>query len=102
MQTDASERGLGAALSQTDHQRRDYRIAYASRKLLLREMRYSVIEKECLAIVWALEFIRVYLYSQSFVIQADHQPQAWLQWMMVLNKCVLGHTILLPKCDLYI
>ena len=81
LQTDASERGLGAVLSQADHQGDEHPIAYASRKLLPRETKYSTIEKECLAIVWALKFFHVYLFGQSFVIQTDHQPLAWLQQM---------------------
>ena len=61
-------------------------IAFASRKLLPRKMKYSIIEKECLAVVWALKFFHVYLYGQSFVIQTDHQPLAWLQRMKNTNS----------------
>lgn len=86
LQTDASERGLGAVLSQTDHEGKEHPIAYASRKLLPRESNYSTIEKECLAVVWALKFFRIYLYGQAFVIQTDHQPLAWLQRMKDSNS----------------
>ena len=51
LQTDASERGLGAILSLADHQGDEHPIANASRKLLPRETKYLTIEKECLAIV---------------------------------------------------
>ena len=79
LQTDASDRGLGAVLSQHDPLGEEHRVALASRKLLPRETKYSTIEKECLAIVWALQFFHVYLYGQSFTILTDHQPLAWLQ-----------------------
>ena len=36
-------------------------VVYISRKLLLREQRYSTVEKECLAIKWALEMLKYYL-----------------------------------------
>ena len=85
LQTDASEKGLGAVLSQINRQGEEHPIAYASRKLLPRETKYSIIEKECLAVVWALKFFHVYLYGQSFVIQTDHQPLAWLQRMRNAN-----------------
>ena len=49
LQTDASDRGLGALPSQRDDSGSDHPVAYYSRKLLPREERYSTtaIEKEC-------------------------------------------------------
>ena len=79
LQTDASENGIGAVLSCTDSQGEEHPIAYASRNQLPREMKCTIIEKKCLAVVWALKFFHVYLYGQSFVIQTDHQPLAWVQ-----------------------
>ena len=58
LQTDASERGLGAVLSQVDAQGEEHPVAFTSRKLLLREMNYSTIEKECLAIVMGIEILQ--------------------------------------------
>ena len=85
LQKDASKQGLGAALSQVDQLGEEHPVAFASCKLLPRETRFSTIEKECLAIVWALQFFYVYLYEQSFTIQTDHQPLAWLQRMRITN-----------------
>ena len=78
LQTDASDRGLGAVLSQADDLGEEYPVSFASRKLLPREANYSTIEKECLAIVWALKVFHVYVYGQSFTVQIDHQPLSWL------------------------
>ena len=53
LQTDASERGVRAVLSQHDDEGddngRDYPVAYFSRKLLPRE-KYSTVEKEYLGV----------------------------------------------------
>ena len=64
LQTDASERGVGAVLSQrgvgavlsqrSAEQGEEHPIAFFSRKLLPREEKYSTIEKECLAIKLAM------------------------------------------------
>ena len=85
LQTDASDRGLGAVLSQGTEQE-EHPVAFASRKLLPREVNYSTIEKECLAIVWALKFFNTYLYGQNFTIETDHQPLAWLHRMRSSNS----------------
>ena len=78
LQTDASERGVGAVLSQTDDDGSDHPVAYFSRKLLPREERYSVIEKECLAIKLGIQAFRVYLLGRPFVVQTDHRSLEWL------------------------
>ena len=85
LQIDASDRGLGAVLSQKSVDGIEYPVAYASRKLFPREENYSVIEKECLAIVWALKFFHTYLYGHMFSIESDHQPLTWLQRMKNAN-----------------
>ena len=55
LQTDASERGVGAVLSQPSTDSDHHPVAYFSKKLLSREERYSTIEKECLAVKLGIE-----------------------------------------------
>ena len=63
LQTDASERGVGAILSNWDEQGVDRPVAYYSRKLLPRESRYATIEKECLHWqLWPLSNILNHIY----------------------------------------
>ena len=84
LQTDATELGLGAVLSQLKDGE-EHPVAFASRKLLPREKNYSVIEKECLAIVWSLQVFYAYLFEQRFSIEIDHQPLSWLEKMKNAN-----------------
>ena len=52
----------------------EHPIAYGSRKLLPRETKYSVIEREGLAIVEGVKHFRVYLEGVPFRIETDHNP----------------------------
>ncbi len=78
VQTDASDQGIGAVLSQVDADGNDHPIAYFSRKLLPCEVRYSTVEKECLAIRLGVHAFRVYLLGQPFKVQTDHRALQWL------------------------
>ena len=78
LQTDASDIAVGAVLSQQDESGHDHPVAYFSRKLLPREVRYSTVEKECLAIRLATHAFRVYLLGREFVIETDHRSLEWL------------------------
>lgn len=73
LQTDASNVGLGAVLEQDKKV-----IAYASRTLTKSEKHYSVIQKDCLAIVFALKQFRHYLLGRKFQLVTDHAPLQWL------------------------
>lgn len=72
--TDASNYALGAVLSQGSIGD-DHPIAFISRSLNKTEENYATNEKELLAIVWALDNLRSYLYgARKIRILTDHQP----------------------------
>ncbi|KAL0149607.1 hypothetical protein M9458_055134 [Cirrhinus mrigala] len=77
VQTDASDTGLGAVLSQvTDGE--EHPVIYISRKLTKPERNYLAVEKEALAVKWAVLELRYYLLGRSFTLITDNAP---LQWM---------------------
>ncbi|KAK3084785.1 hypothetical protein FSP39_018986 [Pinctada imbricata] len=69
IQCDASERGLGACISQQGRP-----IAYASRALTPTEVNYAQIEKELLAVVFAMEKFEHYTFGRHVVVESDHKP----------------------------
>ena len=69
IQCDASGQGLGAALLQEGRS-----LAYASRALSDAETRYATIEKEMLAIVFALEKWHQYTFGCPVMVYSDHKP----------------------------
>ncbi|GFO29996.1 hypothetical protein PoB_005650100 [Plakobranchus ocellatus] len=71
LRTDASDRGLGAALMQ-DNEGTLFPVDYASKELTDRERKYSVTEREALVIVWGVKKFSLYLYRTVFTLQKDH------------------------------
>ena len=72
VECDAIRKGLGACLEQKNNS--IWRpVAYASRFLKKLKERYSTNELELIAIVWALEHFKYYLYGNKFALQKKHQ-----------------------------
>ncbi|KAL0416073.1 UNVERIFIED_CONTAM: Retrovirus-related Pol polyprotein from transposon [Sesamum latifolium] len=67
VETDASDFALGGVLMQDGHP-----VAFESRKLKDVERRYSVHEKELLAVVYCLRLWRHYLLGSPFVVKTDN------------------------------
>ncbi|KAK7912339.1 hypothetical protein WMY93_012550 [Mugilogobius chulae] len=71
--TDASDYGIGAVLTQLDSSGEEQTVAFASRSLSDAERKYSIVEKEALACVWAAEKWRTWLWGRKFLLRTDHQ-----------------------------
>lgn len=96
--TDASAVALGAVLSQGTVGT-DLPVAYASRTLSETEMRYSTIERELLAVIWAIKHFRPYLYGNKFTIYTDHRPLAWLDSIKEPNSKLTRWRLRLMEYD---
>lgn len=69
IECDAAKHGLGACLMQNGRP-----IAYASKSLTKSEINYAVIEKECLAMLFAFKRFHQYTYGNKVLVRTDHKP----------------------------
>ena len=69
LQCDAPKKGLDAVLLQESKP-----VMYVSRALTETEQRYSNIERELLAIVFALKRLNHYTFGRTITVQSNHQP----------------------------
>uniref|UniRef100_A0A8C6M7M4 Gypsy retrotransposon integrase-like protein 1 n=1 Tax=Nothobranchius furzeri TaxID=105023 RepID=A0A8C6M7M4_NOTFU len=77
LDTDASEVGIGAVLSQVEGETEQV-IAYASRALTRQERKYATTKKELLSLVTFTKHFKHYLLGKEFVLRTDHNSLRWL------------------------
>lgn len=80
---DASDCGIGSVLYQ-EIEKVLKPVAFMSRKLLPYQKKYSVIEKEALAIIVSLEKFSVYMHGRT-VVYSDHNPLRFVETMKLKN-----------------
>jgi hypothetical protein len=93
IETDASDLGIGPILMQEGHP-----ISYLSQTLCDRNKGLSTYEKECMAVLLAVEKWRSYLLSQEFIIKTDHRSLLFLTEQRASTK--LQQNALLKLMDL--
>ncbi|CAC5370073.1 unnamed protein product [Mytilus coruscus] len=76
--TDASGTAIGYILGQFDSEGRERVCAYNGRSLSQSETKWSISEKECLAVLEGIKNYHVYLANSHFKIYTDHQALNWL------------------------
>lgn len=78
IQTDASDIGMGGLLVQGEGA--DERvIAYTSAKFTATQRNYQTTERECLAVITAIEKFRPYIEGAHFTVVTDHASLLWLK-----------------------
>lgn len=77
VQTDASDIGVGGILCQGEGNEERV-ITFFSKKLSRTQQKYSVTERECLAVILSLEKFRPYIEGTKFTVVTDHSSLCWL------------------------
>lgn len=75
---DASDVAIGAVLTQ-DVDGEEHPISFFSQKLSASERNYSVTERECLAVIKAIEKFRGYVEGVKFTVYCDHAALSYLR-----------------------
>jgi hypothetical protein len=81
VETDASDLGMGAVLMQDGHP-----ISYLSKSFCDKNKGLSTYEKECMAILLAVEKWRPYLQHQQFILRTDHKSLMFLTEQRATTK----------------
>ena len=99
---DASDIGAGAVLIQEDNNGVDHPVCYFSKKFNKQQKNYSTIEKECLALILAIQHFEVYLTScqSPIVVFSDHNPLSFLHKLKNKNQRLLRWSLMLQEYSL--
>ena len=90
LEMDASEKGLGAVLSQKQDDERYHPVTFGSRSLTSAEKNYHSLKLEFLALKWnVMEHFKEYLAYAPFVVRMDNNPLMYV--LTTPNLDATGH-----------
>jgi hypothetical protein len=98
---DSSDLALGATLLQ-EKEGLEHPICYLSRKLNEQQKRYSIVEKEALALLVAVRAFSVYFGSAPIKVYTDHSPLQFLERMAPHNAKLLRWCLELQQYNLQV
>lgn len=102
LHTDASGTAVGATLGQKDASGVEHPLAFVSQKLTATQCRWSTIEREAYAIVWALGRFRDLILGSHIVIFCDHNPLQYIRESTTKSAKLLRWSLALSEFDLEI
>ena len=95
-----SDIALGCLLAQLDDFGKERAIYYLSKRMLEYETRYIMIERFCLALVWATQRFRHYMTEYSVKLVSHLDPLRYLFDKLVLKSKLMRWLVLLTKFDI--
>jgi hypothetical protein len=98
---DASDYAIGAVLSQSKD-KKHYAISYTSKALTRPQLNSATMEKELLAVVFAMKKFRSYLVSAIVIFYIDHTAIRYHLTKKDAKPCRIRWILLLQEFDLEI
>ena len=98
---DVSDLAIGAVLGQRE-EGKPYLVYYASKTLNKAQRNYTIIEKELLAMVYALDKFLAYLVGSSIIIFTDHSALKYLLTKQDAKARLIRWVLLLQEFNLQI
>uniref|UniRef100_A0A3B5B1E3 SCAN box domain-containing protein n=1 Tax=Stegastes partitus TaxID=144197 RepID=A0A3B5B1E3_9TELE len=101
LQVDASQVGAGAVLLQEDVEGLVRPVCFFSRKFNSSHRHYSGIEREALALIWALQHFQVYVGGPApLLVYADPNPLTFLRSISCPSRRLIRWSLFLQAYDL--
>ena len=91
---------LGCMLAQLDDSGKERAIYYLSKRMLEYECKYLMIERLCLALVWATRRLRHYVTEYSILLVSRLDPLRYLFDKPVLTGRLMRWLVLLTEFDI--
>lgn len=98
--TTALEESLGALLAQTNEEGKENALYYLIRRLLPTEARYPMIERQCLALVFAAQKLRHYMLSYKINLISRMNPLQYLVTRPTLSGRLARWSMFLLQFDI--
>ena len=98
--TDASGIAVGCTLSQFDDSKTLRPIAYASKKFSDCQVRWSTIEREAYAVLFALQKFGVIVFGNKIILYSDHDPLKFMMNGNPISAKLLRWSLAIQKYDI--
>lgn len=100
LQVDASNLGAGSVLLQVGPDSVVHPVGFFSRKFNSYQLNYSIVEKEVLALIWALQHFPYVGGGKTLVVYTDHNPLTFLHSLQNPNQRLMRWCLFLQPFNL--
>ena len=74
-------------------------IAYFAKVMNACEQKYAKVEKECLAVLYAVMNFRLHLYGREYILACDYEPIHWITYVENPRARLLRWKLRLQDCQ---